>query len=170
MVAAQGGDRQAYHRLLTELLPVLRGMVRARIGDEPAADDVVQEVLVSIHAARHTYRPERPLMPWVRTIARNASIDWARRQARRRARETHVEAEQLPAQTVAHAGALSEGLVQALDRLPESQRQAVVLLKLEGLSVAEAARRAGVSSGALKLRAHRGYRALRSQLEQEEEV
>lgn len=166
MIAAQGGDAERYQRLLEELLPFVRGIARGRLRDADAADDVSQEVLLRIHTARHTYRPERALLPWVRTITRNAVIDHARR--RGRSREVALE----------HAGdlrdpraevqrSLSPGLERILGTLPDSQRQAVLLLKVEGLSVAEAAERAGVSSGAIKLRAHRAYRTLRDLLGRE---
>ena len=162
MAAAQQGDAEAYQRLLRQLLPFVSGVVRGRVGNDPAAEDIVQEVLLSIHAARHTFRPERPLEPWVRTIARNAVIDWARRQARARSRESTVHAADLPAPPRdSPSTILSPGVERALSSLPEAQRQAVVMLKLEGLTVAEAAERVGTTPGALKLRAHRGYRALR---------
>jgi RNA polymerase sigma-70 factor (ECF subfamily) len=168
MAAAQHGDAAAYERLLTELLPFIGGVVRGRMGDDPAVEDIVQEVLLSIHTARHTYRAERPLIPWVRAIARNAVIDWARRQTRKRAREADVEAASLPApRAKEHAPVLSKAIERALGSLPESQCQAVIMLKIEGLTIAEAAQRAGVTAGALKLRAHRGYRALRDLLGRE---
>jgi RNA polymerase sigma factor (sigma-70 family) len=168
MAAAQHGDAAGYERLLTELLPFISGIVRGRMGGDPAAEDVVQEVLLSLHTARHTYRPERPLIPWVRTIARNAVIDWARRQTRARARESGVEAANMAApERSEHSPVMSRAVERALSRLPESQRKAVVMLKVEDLTVAEAAERAGISQGALKLRAHRGYRTLRDLLGRE---
>ncbi len=160
MIAAQGGDRDAYERLLVDLLSFVRQIVLARTRDAAVADDVTQEVLLSIHSARHTYRPERPLVPWVRAIARNATVDWARRRARRREVGLDVAAEP-SGDSSPDREILSRGLERALQSLPDAQRQAVVLLKLEGLSVKEAAARTGISEGALKLRAHRGYRALR---------
>ncbi len=90
-----------------------------------------------------------------------------RRWARERGRQGEMEPDALPAPERLAEGPISRGLVRALDRLPESQREAVTLLKLEGLSVKEAALRAGVSPGALKLRAHRGYNALRDLLGRE---
>lgn len=168
MVSAQGGDAEAYSRLLTEILPFVRSLVRARLRDDPHVDDVTQEVLLSIHTARHTYRPERPLLPWVRTIARNAATDWLRRRARQLARLSDVEAAELPAAArEAPPQRLPASLERALEHLPDGQRQAVVLLKVEGLSVAEAAQRVGITEGALKLRAHRGYRLLRDLLGRE---
>ncbi len=167
MAAAQGGDQAAYARLLEDLVPFVRRVVRGRVSDTSAADDVMQEVLLSIHTARHTYRPERPLGPWVRTIARNAAIDWGRRQTRDLKR--HVDVENVEPKATGPSPdeferGLSPELSRALALLPDAQREAVILLKLEGLSVEEAANRVGVSSGALKLRAHRGYRGLRDAL------
>ncbi len=63
MAAAQAGDATAYHELLKEILPVIRRQVNARLAGDPVAEDVVQNVLVSIHRARHTYRPERRFGP-----------------------------------------------------------------------------------------------------------
>ncbi len=167
MAAAQRGDAPAYEQLLGDLLPFVRGLVRGRLGDEPGAEDVVQEVLLSIHTARHTFRATRDLEPWVRTIARNAVIDAVRRRARQRARHSDVDAEELPETGEPEMGEqapLPRPLQRALAKLPDAHREAVILLKLRGLSVAEAAARAGTSPGALKLRAHRGYKHLRDLL------
>jgi len=170
MAAAQSGDRELYEQLLVELLPFVRGVVRGRVSDAAAAEDIVQDVLLSIHTARHTYRPERPLAPWVRAIARNAVIDWGRRGVRMRRRESDVDVETVEAAAPEPAGVsarLPAGLERALESLPDAQRQAVLLLKVEGLTVGEAAKRVGVTEGAMKLRAHRGYEALRTLLGRE---
>jgi RNA polymerase sigma-70 factor (ECF subfamily) len=171
MASAQGGDALAYGRLLEELLPFVRGLVRARIGDDPNAEDVVQDVLLAVHTARHTFQAGRELEPWVRTIARNAVIDSLRRRIRQRQRAADVEADALPddagARMSAEAEPLPRALERALEQLPRVQREAVTLLKVEGLSVAEAAERARTTPGALKLRAHRGYKQLRDLLGRE---
>ncbi len=165
MASAQEGDAQAYERLLRELLPVLRAFVARRLGDPTAAEDVVQTTLLSIHRARHTYRPERPFGPWWHAIARHAVIDAARARARR-PREVSLEDFELPSrdELPGEREELSPDLARALAELPPRQREAVELLHVHGLSVAEAAHRAGVTPGALKVRAHRGYRALRLRL------
>lgn len=174
MVASQDGDAAAYEKLLVDLLPTLRGLVRSRVWDADATEDVVQNVLLSLHRARHTYRPERPFVPWLRAIARNAVADFLRSRARRGARETVLPAEDLELR--AGSGELEERskrdrlspeLADALASLPPAQREAVELLQVEGLSVVEAAARAGIRPGALKVRAHRGYRALRARLTKE---
>lgn len=169
MVAAQAGDSAAYEKLLLELLPRARRQVGARVSEPAAREDIVQNALVSIHRARHTYRSDRPFTPWFNTIVRNATIDWIRMRSRQLPRELPLEQEIVADRAAESAPtgsdeSLSPDLEQALSTLPPAQRQAVEMIHLEGLSVSDAAARAGVTKGALKVRAHRGYQALRSLL------
>jgi len=170
MTAAQAGDAAAYDALLRELLPHLRGFVHRRLFDREAVEDVVQTIFLSLHRARHTYRSERPFGPWLHAIARNAVVDQLRARGRRPQElslgddgvpEPRAPLAEPPAEGVA---SLSPELAGALAELPSSQREAVELIHVEGLSVAEAAAQVGVSRGALKVRAHRGYKALRARL------
>ena len=167
MRAAQDGDGDAYRRLLLAIQPRIRAIVRSRVRDAAAVEDVLQNALLSIHRGRATYRPERPFTPWMRAIVRNAIFDHFREHKRRGDRETSVDvqdwADERPQGSVENAP-LAPELRDALTALPAAQREAVTLIQIEGLSVAEAALRVGVSPGALKVRAHRGYRALRETL------
>jgi len=168
MQAAQAGDASAYRMLLTTIQPKIRAMVRGKIRQEAAAEDVVQNALLSIHRGRSTYRPERPFGPWMRAIVRNSIIDHFRDRKRRGDREVELIVEQWPDTSESpDAGSheLAPELAAALAALPEAQREAVTLVQVKGLSVAEAALKVGVSPGALKVRAHRGYRAMRKALE-----
>lgn len=180
MAAAQRGDGEAYELLLGSLLAPLRGFVRRRGVDDAIVEDIVQEILILLHRARHTWQADRPFDPWLWAIARNATTDALRRQLRERARREPGGDAALERTTADGAGAgyrdaelqlsereIPERMADALQRLPAAQRQAVELLYVEQLSIAEAAERAGVSPGALKVRAHRGSRALRSALEME---
>jgi len=171
MVAAQQGDSAAYEKLLHELVPYVRSRVRPRMFDPNAVEDVVQNVFVSLHRARHTFRPERAFQPWIHAVIRNAVVDYIRDRQRRAPREISLEADGVPEPSVPaaapHRDDLSPELSAALEKLPDAQRQAVLLIHLEGLTVEEAAARAGVTKSALKVRAHRGYRALRVLLEEE---
>jgi RNA polymerase sigma-70 factor (ECF subfamily) len=183
MVAAQVGDAAAYESLLVSLLPVLRAFVRRRGIDGSEVEDVVQEVLLLIHRARHTWRPDRPFDPWMWAVARNATTDALRRQGRERSRRDPIPDELGENQLAAGAAGerqsdperllasseLEPRLSHAMGTLPAAQRQAVELLYVEQLSVAEAAARAGVTTTALKVRAHRGTRALRAALGNDEE-
>jgi len=176
MRAAQAGDSVAYECLLGSLLAPLRGFVRNRGVDDGGAEDVVQEILILLHRARHTWRPERPFEPWLWAIARNAATDALRRQGReRRQRDDGLEhgLDQLAADPASIeldpelrllTAQLAPDLVEALRELPAAQREAIELLYIQQLDVAEAAQRAGVTQGALKVRAHRGSRALRDAL------
>jgi len=169
MVAAQEGDAAAYERLLRSVLPELQRFVVARLRDPVASEDVVQNVLLSIHRARHTYRRERPFEPWLFAIARNAVIDAQRKQGTRARYEVALEHTAEPADPRMDElprSPLARGQLQdALAQLPSAQREAVELVKLQELSVRDAAARVGISVGALKVRAHRGYRSLRRILE-----
>lgn len=169
MVAAQAGDAPSYEKLLRELTPHLRGFVRRRLLDHAAAEDVVQNVLVSVHRARHTYRAERLFGPWLYAIARNAVVDHTRARARRAGREVSLSEGGVREPAVEppelSRDRLPPELQEALDALPDKQREAVELIHLHDFSVAEAAQRAATTPAALKVRAHRGYRAMRAHIE-----
>jgi RNA polymerase sigma-70 factor (ECF subfamily) len=167
MSAAQAGNADAYRKLLTAIQPRIQAIVRSRIQDGAAAADVVQNTLLSIHRGRATYRAERPFGPWMRAIVRNSITDHFRERKRRGEREASLPVEEWADESAAASGRqlpLAPELQDALTGLPHKQREAVTLIQIEGLSVAEAALRAGVSPGALKVRAHRGYRAMREAL------
>jgi RNA polymerase sigma-70 factor (ECF subfamily) len=172
MAAAQRGSKADYDRLLKSVLPRLRAFVRARVRDPSLAEDVLQNVLLSVHQARHTYRPERPFGPWLRAIARNAVIDAMRSRGVRTRVEVPLAAlESLPGESETPepgASEISPVLARALAELPPTQREAVELLHLHELSSAEAAERLGISAVALRVRAHRGYKALRAKLQRED--
>lgn len=162
MQQAQAGDRDAYRALLDDIAPILARFLRRWAPDAHDLDDLCQDTLMTLHRARHTYDPTRPLDPWLFAIARNVAADHLRRRLTRLARELPVET--LPEVPTADDAVAEHGLEDALARLPSSQRQAFELLKIQGLSVEESAQRAGTSAGALKVRAHRAYRAIKEML------
>src|SRR5262245_30897277 len=87
MRLAQDGDQLAYASLLALLTSVTRHFVRRRLGSVMWVDDVVQETLMTVHAARRTYDARRPFGPWFYAIATNRMIDGIRRERRVRAHE-----------------------------------------------------------------------------------
>jgi RNA polymerase sigma-70 factor (ECF subfamily) len=171
MRSAQDGDRAAYVALLQEVLPIVKRVVQSRIGFLSASDreDIVQEILLSLHAARATYDPERPFTPWLMTIIHNRMVDNARRYSRRSANEVLVD--ELPAH-VADDGADRatnaygdpEALREAVKSLPKGQRTAIELLKLREMSLKEASAASGMSISALKVSVHRAIKTLRASL------
>ncbi len=159
MAAAQRGDREAYRALLDDVSPAVLAFVRRRIPDAEEAKDVYQDVLMAVHRARRTYEPTRPLEPWLFAIARHVVM---RHRGERAARAAHeVYAGVLPDVPIEGDGHLRIELERTLACLSPAQREAFALLKLDGLSLAHAAPRAGTTIGALKVRAHRAYRVLR---------
>jgi len=171
MRLGQDGDRGAYAAVLSEVAALSRQMVRRRFAFLQPQDieDLVQDVLLSVHAARSTYDPGRPFLPWLTAIARNRMADGARRYARRAANE--VVSDRLPetfpgeeTNTLVDRYGDSEALAQAMADLPPGQRQAIELVKLRELSLKEASAVSGMSVGALKVAVHRGIAALRRAL------
>jgi RNA polymerase sigma-70 factor (ECF subfamily) len=160
MACAQAGDREAYRAILEDIGPLLLGWLRRWLADSPDLSDVYQDTLVHLHRARHTYDPGRPFEPWLFAIARHCAADHARR---RRQRAWEVLMDEIP-DVAAESDPDRRALADALRSLPRPQREAFSMLKLEGLSVGAAAVRAGVTPGALKVRAHRAYKALKALL------
>jgi RNA polymerase sigma factor (sigma-70 family) len=168
MAAAQDGDRVAYERLLREILPFIRTIALRQHRAPDRVDDVVQDVLLTLHRIRHTYDPARPFAPWLAAITRRRSIDLLRRRRRTEAAEA---ADERAYETFADPGANREserrerveGLAGAIAALPDGQRQALELVKLREMSLAEAAQASGRSITALKVNVHRAIKALRAQ-------
>jgi RNA polymerase sigma factor (sigma-70 family) len=171
MRAAQGGDTQTYVLLLKEITPRLRQIVRAQRRFLTAEDieDIVQDVLLSLHAVRATYDPGRPFMPWLMAITRHRLADAARRYTRRAAHEVQVET--LPVTFSDEGTNIDSGeyrdpdaLRQAIRALPAGQRDAIEMLKLREMSLKEAAAASGTTIGALKVSVHRAMTSLRKAL------
>jgi len=161
MARAQSGDGDAYRLLLERLASDLRSFFRRRVRDVQEVEDLVQDTLMTVHRARHTYDPARPFEPWLYAIARNTLADAFRRD-RRRAERHAVDDDLLTVAADAPSHESSIGGI--LDGLPEGQREALEMVKIRGLSIEQASSQAGVSQGAMRVRIHRGYRALRARL------
>jgi RNA polymerase sigma-70 factor (ECF subfamily) len=166
MAAAQDGDRRAYERLLRDCVPFLRGVVRRRLRNEADVEDAVQDTLLTIHQIRATYDPARPIRPWLAAIAEHRALDRARATGRRGGRETELDdvlRETLPGSLTneGEARLAARDLRAAVAALPAGQRQALALLKLQELTLAEAAAQTGTSVTALKVATHRAIAALR---------
>jgi RNA polymerase sigma-70 factor (ECF subfamily) len=159
---AQSGDEAAYRQCLLMLAARLRAYLKRRLsGRRDEVEDLVQETLLALHLQRGTYEPTLAVSAWAVAIARHKRVDlWRRRGRRDDLHDTLDDVdEQLLAAEPGDGGARRD-LALLLQALPAAQRQAIVLTKLEGLSVAEAAARTGASESAIKVQVHRGLKRL----------
>lgn len=165
MARAQNGDREAYRRLLKDITPYLRFLARKRFQSPANVEDAVQDILLTVHAVRHTYDPARPFGPWLAAIAHRRIVDALRRRIREKSRELPLadERETFSASqaNLSDAGMDGRTLADAIERLPAGQREAIRLLKLQELSLKEAAAASGLSVAALKVATHRAMKNLR---------
>jgi RNA polymerase sigma-70 factor (ECF subfamily) len=169
MAAAQAGDSTAYATLLREILPYVRAIVRRHHSTPDRVEDVLQDVLLTIHRVRNTYDPARPFSAWLGAISHRRSIDAVRRKVRTDASETFSP---IAYETYADPAANKEisahedsaVLTEAIAALPPGQRRAVELLRLKEMSLNEASAASGQSVGALKVSLHRAIRALQKTL------
>jgi RNA polymerase sigma-70 factor (ECF subfamily) len=167
MVRAQDGDQAAYCRLLKAIVPVIRGMARRKIlQDEALLDDVVQDVLLTVHRVRHTYDPVRPFLPWLSAIVAARAIDALRARGRRQGWEV-IDEEAVfahpdgAAANVHGALAVQQQVDDLLGRLPDRQRRVVELVHLCEMSLAEAAAASSTTLSAVKSMLHRAFHTLR---------
>ena len=168
MRAGLRGDAAAYRALLGRLSANLRAYYKgrlARIGRSATeAEDLTQEALMAIHTRRHTYDPDAPLMPWVYAIARYKLIDHLR-QTRASMKDMPIDnAEDILAQDDYVGTESAYDLKRLLNNLPDKMRRSIQSVKLDGLSVAEAANRSGMSESDVKISVHRGLKALMTSL------
>jgi RNA polymerase sigma-70 factor (ECF subfamily) len=164
MQLAQAGDQMAYASLLALLTSIARQFARARLGSVPWIDDVVQETLLAVHRGRQTYDLARPFAPWFYAIASHRLIDVLRRERRVTARE--VPGDTLPDAPIAPGATIHDeidvdAIHAAVAALPARQREVIEALKFQDQSVREVAGRLSMTESAVKVTAHRGYRALR---------
>jgi RNA polymerase sigma-70 factor (ECF subfamily) len=174
MAAAQAGDKIAYETLLRDSVPLIRAIARRQGVSADRVDDVVQEVLLTIHRARQTYDPSRSFTAWLRVIAERRAVDLLRQTGRRGARELHapIAFENYPDESADPASGLNHAddagrVSEALASLPPRQREAVQHLVLNEQSLAEAAVSTRRSKGSLKVNLHRALKALRGTMGRE---
>ena len=164
MLASLDGDTASHRALLDQLSRRLRAYYKgklARFGRGAAeAEDLVQEAVLVIHFKRHTYDPAEPLTPWVHAIARYKLIDFLRRT---RSSTSNVPIEEADT-TLAHDDNVDAestyDVKRLIERLPKSMRCSIEAVKLDGLSIAEAADRCGLSRSGVKMNIHRGLKTL----------
>lgn len=154
------GDAGAHRAFLTEAAALLRAYFRNRLRGAPEdAEDLVQETLVALHTRRDSYDANYPLTAWLYAIARYRLIDFLRR-SKRRAHASLDGIDPGEADPEYEASDARRDVAVLLDRLPEKQRTAIRMVKLEDKSVREAAAETGLSESDIKISIHRGLKTL----------
>jgi RNA polymerase sigma-70 factor (ECF subfamily) len=155
------GDAFVYCQFLDGLSGHLRTFLRRRLPHRlDDVEDILQETLLAVHDALHTYQSNRPLTTWARAIARYKLMDFFRRHARREALHEVVDDELHFGKSDVEAADARRDVAGLLEALPDRHRVPIELVKLQGLSVAEAARCSGLSESAIKVGIHRGLKQL----------
>lgn len=166
---ALAGDEAAYRSALVLMARRLRGYFARRLSALPDdVEDLVQETLLVLHLQRGTYDPSLPVGAWMHAIARHKLIDLFRRRGREHALHEpldEVDEARLPLADAEHPA--RRDLAVLLASLPAAQQRAIVLTRIEGLSMAEASARTGVSISALKVQVHRGLKRLAQAVREE---
>ncbi len=161
MVRYQQGDAAAVETLVTNLSPALLRFCWGAGMSRSDGEDLLQDCWLRIHRARHTYLPSEPLLPWIFAVARHTRLDAYRRRRRLRSREVLVAVGPEPPSA---APAPESDVMDLVNRLPDGQREVILMLKVLGMSLEEVAGATSSTAGAIKQKAHRAYAALRRML------
>lgn len=158
LVAAQQGDKRAYHQFLTEISVYIRKSIYSGLANPDWADDITQDVLVSVHKSLHTYSPDRPVKPWLMAIVGFRRTDFLRKHYKNRDHQkTPLDDVDFQKQHVTnpdHWGELKD-IENALGCLPQKQRKIFKMFKIEGYTAQEVADQMKMSVSAVKVSAHR---------------
>lgn len=161
MRAANRGEQQPYARLLVEITPVVRGIVRARggaLGPE-GCEDVVQEVLLTIHMKRQTWREDAPLRPWLYAVTRHKVVDAFRARGKRIDLPVEDFIDVLPAPADPDPFE-AQDMDRVIDRLEPRAAQIVRAIGIDGESAADTGARLGMTEGAVRVALHRALKSL----------
>jgi RNA polymerase sigma-70 factor (ECF subfamily) len=162
------GDAGAHRAFLMEAAALLRAYFRNRLRGRPEdAEDLVQETLVALHTRRDSYDANYPLTAWLYAIARYRLIDFLRR-AKHRAYTPLDGVDVGEIDPDYEASDAKRDVAALLDKLPEKQRTAIRMVKLEEKSVREAADATGLSESDIKISIHRGLKTLMRLMGQEQ--
>ena len=161
------GDQRAYATLLTETTRLLRPFLSKRLRFSNEVDDLLQEILLSIHKARHTYDGKRPYKPWAYAIAKFRLLDHLRAHYSDQLRHAidFDELEENLHEHVTESEMSYESISGEVQKLPEKQALILQLMHQEGYTAKEVAEKIGMNESAVKVAAHRAYKILRERLE-----
>lgn len=166
MGKAQQGDERCYAKLLEELAEVIEAYLYSRFGPVDLIEDCVQEGLIAIHAARHTYDTKRLFRPWFFAIVRNRAIDMLRSQKSYKAALEKNTLHYIEETAQPIEDEINKGM--AFSLLAPAYRDVLLLTKVAGFTTAETAEKLGISESAVRVRVHRGIKETRKILQNEQ--
>jgi len=163
MVATQDGDKAAANVLLSEVGIWLERYFRRRVPPHQI-DDLVQEVLIAFYTKRATWDPARPFLPWLAAIARYRWVDHLRKVYKHDGKELMEEDAVEDSEEEVVLARVS--LDRLFRQLPEKQSEVIEMVKIDGLSIREAAEKTGQSESLVKVNIHRGLKKLATLVEE----
>lgn len=160
LLAGLGGDQAAYSKFLGTITPMLRRMVGRKLAQSDV-EDVVQEVLISIHKARHTYDGERPIMPWLASIASFRITDHLRKHySQMRHQNVDIADYEDILSDVTADTADNESVDEYLHDVPEKHKRILIMMHVEGYTAKEVGQQIGMNESAVKVAAHRAIKKI----------
>jgi len=163
-IAAQQGDKKAYAKLLTDISPYIKNVIIKTLSNQDAAEDIAQEVLISVHKSLNTYSSERPFKPWLYSIINFRRTDYLRKYYSRKEDVTSTTNDnpEFLNQNVTNAPFAGElkDIEAALDTLPPTQKRIFEMIKIQGYSAKEVANEMDMKETAVKVSAHRSLKKI----------
>lgn len=159
--AGQSGDVASYNKFLQQITPILQRIVAKKL---PMSDieDVLQEILISLHKARHTYDGGRPLMPWIFAIAQFRINDHLRKLYAQPQNTTNIDdMAEILGSDVTKPYEDSESLEGILKDTPDREKQILTMMYVEGHTAKETAQKMDMKESAVKVAAHRAIKKIR---------
>ncbi len=166
-ILSQKGDKRAYTQLLTEISQYIKALISRGISDTDALDDITQEVLISVHKSLKTYSPDKAFKPWLNAIIQFRKTDFLRKYyATHQDKVASLDILEFSRKNVTEPSVSGElrDIENALQRLPNKQRQIFMRVKIEGYSIAEVAKEMNMRESAVKVSAHRAMKKLQGML------
>lgn len=161
LVAGLGGDQAAYGKFLATITPMLRRMVGRKLAQSDV-EDVTQEILISIHKARHTYDGERPIMPWLASIAGFRITDHLRKHySQMRHQSVDIADYENILSDVTEQASDNESIDELLSDVPEKHKRILTMMHVEGYTAKEVGAQMGMNESAVKVVAHRAIKKIR---------
>jgi RNA polymerase sigma-70 factor (ECF subfamily) len=170
MEMSQSGNKDSYRELLHKISIILSKYLSTRIVSYDDREDVLQEILISIHNSRHTYIPSKPFYPWMYAIAKNTLIKYYKKIHKQSLYQMEAEISSLisPEKNDSNEIDSTKEILKLIEELPGKQKEIIQLLKIGGLSIKDVAAKLNLSEANVKVIAHRGYQTLRKRVRHED--